>query len=293
MIRRKDGFVNQRAIVLPNKIKKILSEDELTKMLYVTDIGFYPDASGHYLARRDGSEQNILIYCTEGKGWFSINGVRQEVCRGQFFIIESRIPHIYAADEHTPWTIYWIHFTGEKSHLFKSIYNKVYDITDVPEARLSDRLLLFEEIYQNLQMGYSYDNLEYTSLCLWHYIASFRFIPQYREVNKARKGDTIQEAIAYMRKNLEKKLTLETIAFQVNYSPSHFGQLFIKKTGYSPLNYFTQLKIQKACQLLDFTEMKIKEIATLLGFYDQYHFSKVFYKHIGETPSHYKNRNKG
>ena len=40
-------------------------------------------------------------------------------------------------------------------------------------------------------------------------------------------------------------------------------------------------------------QMTNKEIAEQLGFYDQYHFSKVFYKQIGETPSSYKKRNKG
>ena len=203
------------------------------------------------------------------------------------------MPHTYASDENDPWTIYWIHFIGEKSHLFADTYNKVCEITESPEARIADRLILFEEIYQNLEMGYSVENLEYTSLCLCHLLGSFRYIPQYREVNKVRKGDVVQESIAFMRKNINKKLSLEEIAAKSGYSPSHFGQIFIKKTGYSPLHYFNQLKIQKACQMLDFSEMKIKEIANELGFYDQYHFSKIFLKTIGETPTRYKNKNKG
>lgn len=142
-------------------------------------------------------------------------------------------------------------------------------------------------------MGYSIENLQYTTLCLWHFLGSFRFIPQFREINKVIQGDIIQEAISYMRKNIDKKLTLEDIANSVQYSPSHFGQIFQKKSGHTPLNYFNQLKIQKACQFLDFSNMKIKEIADCLGFYDQYHFSKVFFKLIGETPSAYKKKNKG
>ena len=37
-------------------------------------------------------------------------------------------------------------------------------------------------------MGYSSENLEYVTLCLWHFIASFKFISQYREVNKSKKN---------------------------------------------------------------------------------------------------------
>ena len=65
MERKKEGFTNQRAIVLPEAIKKILVGNELTNLLYVTDIGYYPHATGHYRARRYGSQQHILIYCTE------------------------------------------------------------------------------------------------------------------------------------------------------------------------------------------------------------------------------------
>ena len=290
---KKDGFINQRAIVLPHFIKELMIQNELTRLLYVTDIGFYPKAKGHYRIRNKGSEQNILIYCTEGKGWISTNGTRHEIVKGHFFIIEAGLPHIYAASASDPWSIYWLHFTGEKKHLFQVIYNKVHHIDDAPEARLKDRLMLFEEIFQNLEMGYSMENLEYTSLCLWHFIASFRFISQYREINKNRRGDAIQGAINFMKNNINSKLSLEEIAFHINYSPSYFGQIFLKKTGQTPLNYFNQLKIQRACQLLDFSELKIKQIANELGFYDQYHFSKMFFKQTGETPTQYKKRNKG
>ena len=96
-----------------------------------------------------------------------------------------------------------------------------------------------------------------------------------------------------MHENIHKKLTLNDIASHVGYSPSHFGQIFRQKTGQTPLNYLNLLKIQRACQMLDFTDMKIKEITEELGFYDQYHFSKTFVKQIGETPSQYKKRSKG
>lgn len=294
MERKKEGFTNQKAIVLPQAIKEILNSNELTKLLYVTDIGYYPHAVGHYRARKHGSEQQILIYCTEGEGWYSIEGgQRQKVSKDQFFIIEAGVSHIYAAAEKNPWSIYWLHFTGEKTFLFQSFYNKLHKIDESPSARIKDRILLFEEIYQNLEMGYNTDNLEYTTLCLWHFIGSFKFIPQFREINKAKQGDVIQDVINYMKKNIEKKLTLEDIATNVKYSASHFGQIFLKKTGHTPLSYFNQLKIQKACQLLDFSDLRMKEIAEELGFYDQYHFSKAFYKQVGETPSNYKKRKKG
>ena len=290
---KKDGFKGQRSIVLPMAMKNVLEENPITSMLYVTDIGYYPHATGHYRNRHSGVDQNILIYCSKGKGYVSINGKKSLVNEGNFFIIEANKPHSYGASSEDPWSIYWVHFTGSKRDIFKSIYNKILLIDHSPEARISDRINIFEEIFQNLEMGYSSDNLEHVSLCLWHFIASFKYIPQYRIINHNAKHDMVQTAIQYMRENLNKKLTLEDLSSHVGYSPSHFGLLFKEKTGESPLNYLCQLKIQRACQMLDMTDMKIKEITQELGFYDQYHFSKTFLKEVGESPTQYKKRVKG
>ena len=76
-------------------------------------------------------------------------------------------------------------------------------------------------------------------------------------------------------------------------SPSHLSVRFKKSTGYSPLQYFTQLKIQRACQYLDHTDMEIKEISAALGFSDPLYFSRVFNKLMKASPKRYRLRKKG
>ena len=93
MERKSDGFDNQKVIVIPNDILKILASDKLTRLLYITDIGFYPHAAGHYRSRKDGSNQNILIYCKDGEGWYMVNGKRCTVGRNHFFVIPAGTPH--------------------------------------------------------------------------------------------------------------------------------------------------------------------------------------------------------
>ena len=173
------------------------------------------------------------------------------------------------------------------------MFNHVFEITETAEARLQERLALFEEIFLNLETGYSPDNLSYASSCLWHLLASYRYIVQFRTIKRIRHTDFAQTAIAYMRSHLGERLTLDDIARSANYSPSHFGQLFLRHTGCTPLHYFNQLKIQRSCQLLDFTDARIKEIAEQLGFFDQYHFTKAFVRYMGETPSRYRKHRSG
>ena len=293
MAHKKEGFKNQRAIVLPQTIREILSSNEFTKSLYITDIGYYPAAAGHYITRQNGSNEHILIHCVDGKGTVKVEGSSWMLKEREFIIIEAGKAHSYFASKDSPWSIYWIHFCGEKSLLFKDIYNKKIGIDDSSESRMPERIILFEEIYRNLEFGYSSENLEYTSACLWHYLASFRYIQQFRAINRHKDSDFVLKAIVFMKSRISSVLSLDEIAAEVNYSPSHFGQKFKQQTGFTPLDYFNQLKIQSACQELDFSDKRIKEIAADLGFFDQYHFSKVFLKHMGQSPSQYKNRKKG
>ena len=59
------------------------------------------------------------------------------------------------------------------------------------------------------------------------------------------------------------------------------------------MQYFNNLKIQSACQMLDFTHMNIKEISVQLAFEDQFYFSRVFKKETGLAPQEYRNKKKG
>jgi AraC-like DNA-binding protein len=87
-------------------------------------------------------------------------------------------------------------------------------------------------------------------------------------------------------------LSLHELSAHYNYSPSRFSSLFKQKTGYAPIDYFIQMKMQKATQLLDFTNKPIKDIASIFGFDDPYYFSRRFKKIIGMSPKKYRSINK-
>jgi AraC-like DNA-binding protein len=83
---------------------------------------------------------------------------------------------------------------------------------------------------------------------------------------------------------------LREIACHVGYSLSRFNALFTEKTSYSPMVYYNQLKIQRACSYLQFSDLKLKEIAFRLGYYDPFHFSKAFKQEMEITPREYRVR---
>jgi AraC-like DNA-binding protein len=285
-----EGFKDEKAIITPYNIRHFQASNPITKILYVTHIGYYPHALHHYRERADGCNENIFIYCEDGKGWVKHKSQHYNLSKNEAFIIPAQDAHAYGADNHNPWSIYWLHFCGENVSMFSSITGQLIHVEDSDKSRYSDRFMLFEEMYQNLEMGYSPENLEYTTICLIHFLGSVKYINQYREIKKAKESDAIQKSIVFMKNNLENKILLEDIARHAGYSVSHFGSVFSHKTSYAPMVYYNQLKIQRACSYLQFSDLKIKEIAFRLGYYDPFHFSKVFRQEMEITPREYRKR---
>ncbi len=292
-MRRKEGFEGQRAILLPAAAIAELSTHRLTATLYTTDIGFYPAATGHYRERSKGCMQNILIYCTEGKGWFQAENIHYSIEKNHFFVIPAHMPHRYGAHHEQPWTIYWLHFGGEcAGHFFGNrpfkgeLINSEFNRTD-------DRLQLFEQLYSNLESGFNPENMEYSTTALWHLLGSFRYTVPFSRIRTKEQGDVIEKSIQLMQNTLRDDVTLNELAAAAKLSVSHYSLIFKRKTGYSPLDYLIHLRIRRACHLLDFTNMKINEIARNTGYHDPFYFSRVFTKIMGISPLYYRRKLKG
>ncbi len=145
-------------------------------------------------------------------------------------------------------------------------------------------------MYHILEKGYSDANLQYINMCLWHFLASFSFPELFNDTAENKMEDAIDRSIAFMRENVHHLLSLKQLAEQALISPSHYSALFKKKTGYPPLAYFNHIKIQKACQYLEFTNNNIKEISYKLGITDPYYFSRLFSNIMGQSPLEFRTR---
>ncbi len=290
--RIKHGFKGQRMIVLPQKIvSDFLIKDLLTKSIYITDIGYYPKAIHHYIEREKGINQNILIYCVEGYGWVEINEKQISIEPSQYIIIPANQAHIYAADDNNAWTIYWIHFDGI---LAKHVVDLIIKHSKDYKPYLGyneNRIKLFEDIYSQLDNGYSDDTLRYVNMIFYHFLSSLLYEEKFNGI-EASQLNVVSASINFMKMKLDAVLCLHELANTSHLSVSHFSTVFKRETGYSPIDYFNHLKVQKACQYLMFTNMNIKEISFSLGIEDQYYFSRMFAKLMNISPKEYRNRNR-
>lgn len=95
----------------------------------------------------------------------------------------------------------------------------------------------------------------------------------------------LQPVFRYVENNLKKQIKNDELAAVVNMSEKYFISYFKSALGITPGNYITQLKMNKARDYLYQEKYSIKEIASLLGYSDQYAFSKAFKKYFNVPPS--------
>ena len=148
-------------------------------------------------------------------------------------------------------------------------------------------------MFSVLEQGYSKQFLVYVNLMLVNFLTLFFF--QHGSIIKKETTNPhdiiIQKAISYMQANLQLPVTNSELAIASGCSCSQLSTLFKNSTGYSPINYFNQLKIQKACQYFYATNALVKEVAAQLGFDDPYYFSRLFTRLMGFSPNQYRKRN--
>ncbi|NOV02788.1 helix-turn-helix domain-containing protein [Paenibacillus sp. LMG 31457] len=271
-----------------------LSRSELTRDLFVSDIGFFPHARHHYRERPEGSNSHIFIFCSDGEGWIELDQQKAfSLTQNHLAVIPAKTPHRYGASTHEPWSIYWFHLQGDHAAAFMRIYRMDAGPVHLPIGALSKFKEVFDQCYVLLSdKTYSLPIHTHVSQSVRQLISGIGISAGGTAKDKKRK-QYLEHAIRYMNDRLEDSIKLPELAKHTGLSKQHLILLFNEETGFPPIEYFLRMKIQKAAQMLSLTSLSIKEVAANIGITDPYYFSRLFKKITGSAPTAYRNVPKG
>ncbi|NLY42615.1 MAG: AraC family transcriptional regulator [Clostridiaceae bacterium] len=102
----------------------------------------------------------------------------------------------------------------------------------------------------------------------------------------------INKAIQFMHEYYSSNISINDICNLIYLSPCHFKRVFKECTGQTPHQYLTQIRIEKAKELLRIKENSMEEIAKLCGFINPGHFSTVFKRNLHMSPTEYRKMEK-
>ena len=292
--RRADGFVGQHLTVLPKPVREEAQGHPLLRNLLVTDAGYFPHAEGHYVERERGAPTHLLIACLRGRGWYRCPSGHRLVKSGDLVWLRANKPHAYGAETDDPWTIGWVHFSGNEAESWR----KHIGFPEEPASSLGHvtaegiTALKIEQIYLSLERGYSIPDLISTAILLRSALDVAAQAARHGGATRSA-TDRIAAVREHLRENHAALHRLEELAAAAGLSVPHFCALFRRQVGYAPIDFVIRARIQRACQLLDTTDKSIAAIAAEVGYDDPYYFTRCFRRIVGSPPRSYRRIPKG
>ena len=101
-------------------------------------------------------------------------------------------------------------------------------------------------------------------------------------------GTVINNVKSYIKRNYPGELTIKELAESVYLSPTYLSYIFKQKTGMTINDYITDVRLEKAKELLHDPKNSIYDIACAVGYHESGYFTRIFKKYTGQTPSKYR-----
>lgn len=226
-----------------------------------------------------------LHYISEGSGNYS--------CENGSFDVNARdIVVIYPGQSSrltvnkVPYVHYWINLKGVD---VENLLGCTDIMRDNPVFTFDkDISEFFEKIYNN-QGPEPYHQAEMLSRL--YYIFAILMKNSKRSAKADSKKYHITRFTDYIQKNFSNNILIGDIAKYMGFSESQLYRLISEEFGVSPLKFLNEYRINQSKTLMKNKDLKIKSIAKMCGFSDPLYFTKAFVKHVGITPTEYRNKN--
>ena len=236
--------------------------------------------------RTGGRKDFELLYVAKGKAIFTFNGDDNVVDEGTIVLyLPDEDQYHYYSNETSP-VIYWLHFSGFNALKFleeNSLSNGSIFFVGIK----NDLSLIFDKVIKELQLAQG----KYFELCNLYIKELLTLCSRYLiEVNSPtyKKNKILEESIEYFNKNFNTAINIKEYANSCNISCCWFIRSFKNYIGTTPIQYITNIRINKAKNLLHSSCFTICEIANLIGYQNPLYLSRIFKKNVGLAPMNYR-----
>jgi AraC-like DNA-binding protein len=248
----------------------------------VTDKNYHWDG----LKRIDGPLY-LFQYTISGYGQVEINNTKYNVEPGSAFMVDIPSNHRYYLPEKSDsWEFYYLLF--RPNNVAEQWKELVKTIGPVPRIPVNSTAVLFlKNIFHTASKNHITDGFRASAIVYQFVMELFRFSNSYKKEKEAW-PKKIQDAVENMENNYACLQSLEEIARAVGLSKYHFTRTFRKATGYTPIEYLSKIRMEKAVSFLRQTDLSIDEIAKKIGYSNGSYFIKVFRLWIGFPPGEFR-----
>lgn len=234
-----------------------------------------------YFIERKHADYFVLEYVRSGKGYIHCDGKDYQVEKDCVYLLQPGTGHKYGADKKDPYEKIWINFF---SGIFSDIVaayghsGRIVFPDSGCESHFEELLKIAQETSDNEQVYLKVSEILFKIVLTLSEKAEQKQKTSYV-------ANLVKEALD---NSIYRKITIEEIAKEINFSKSQMTREFRKYYGVTPYKYLLDRKIVIAKQLLVSTQMRVQEISEALGFVDAYYFSDIFKTKTGMSPMAYR-----
>ncbi|MDP4128084.1 MAG: AraC family transcriptional regulator [Bacillota bacterium] len=236
-------------------------------------------------------QHHEFFFVTGGKGSIIVEGKGYPVKEGMLFYICPDVLHSIETDSVEPICFVSVHF----SYAHVSFNDNKWAIRNPVE-------MLPLHYIQELKDYYHVEDTFKKLVDSWNKkLPGYEFISKtllqqlliaiYQNIRKQNRNYStslkVEEIIQYMHQNINKRVTLTELSEMVQLSSTYLSRAFKETTGYSVIEFFNKIKIDKAKELMSERNNRVKEVAQALGFLDEFYFSRIFKRIEGISPSEF------
>jgi len=237
-----------------------------------------------------------ICYAFEGRGTFFIDNKEHTVQAGDLFIAHPHQYHEIISSEDMPLGIYFWSFTLSLNETDTDTY-QLLDAYTKSSGYISQKIaqiptiieLLIDEAHRH-EAGYVQSLQALTTKLLLETARSVTNISPNMDLESNTQRAIVREVIQYLKDNYPQPIQIRDIAAQVHMSERHISRVFLKATSKTIKTYLTELRLDKACNLLLKVNIPITEVAQQTGYPDMRYFSTLFRKQFGITPSAFRHQ---
>ncbi|MDD4778442.1 MAG: AraC family transcriptional regulator [Fermentimonas sp.] len=229
-----------------------------------------------------------IVYVSKGKGTFKSESTKKiNISKGQAIILFPGQWHTYCPLKESGWNEYYIGFEGE---IIDNIVNNgfISPSNQVLNVGVNEDLVnLFTTAMRVAKEDKTAAQQNLAGLA-FNILGSILSMAQNKNFETNDAALKIERAKVIMLENIGKEINAKEIAENLGVSYSLFRKTFKEYTGYAPAQYFQELKLRKAKELLAETNLPIKEISYELNFSSYEYFLSFFKKRVKLTPTEYR-----